>query len=489
MILENRTPSSILAWLVVLTFLPYLGVLIYIFLGINWKKSKEKIAPKVPEDIIKNYLSIYLKEQEKTIAKRTDKEQNATIQNLMNLAINTAYAPITAHNEVQIFHEGSLLFDAVIEDLKKAQRSIHMEYFIWCSDVLGERIKEVLIERAKSGVEVRLVFDGLGSFGRISKKYREELRQSGVKILYFHDPFSIRWVRFVNYRNHRKIIVIDGCISYIGGMNVGQEYIDGGKNFPSWKDTHIKIIGQSCNLIQNIFICDWYNAGGRDLNEFFDKIAHFKDISLSNQNTILQAQISQDTLNSLFPTTQTKGYLPMQIITSGPDSTWDNIQKMYVRMINIAKRHIYIQSPYFVPDEEILCALANTALSGVKVHLMITGIPDKRIAWWVAQTYFESLLNAGVQIYLYDKGFLHSKVCCIDDEVACVGTCNMDIRSFYLHYEINAVLYDSQSAMNFRCEFEKSIDFSHKITLQEYTKQHIFIKLRNSLCRLVAPIL
>ena len=323
-----------------------------------------------------------------------------------------------------------------------------------------------------------------------SRKYRKELKANGIKFLYYHDPFSILWTRFVNYRNHRKIVVVDGVVAYMGGMNMGQEYIDGGKRFNSWKDVHMRIVGDSCNLIQNVFVCDWYNAGGRDLEIFNieeNKHKHFKKIKYADKN--LNEEKVSIIRKDLFPQSFTDKFLPVQIITSGADSKWDSIQKVYSKMIEEAKESIYIESPYFVPDDGFLRTLENAALSEVNVNLMITGNPDKLVAWWVAQTYFETLLNAGVNIYLYEKGFLHSKFCVMDGRIVSCGTCNMDIRSFYLHYEMNAVIYDIDIAKKFEDIFKKDMLDSHKITIEEYSKQPMLVRLRNSACRIIAPVL
>ncbi|MEI0538340.1 phospholipase D-like domain-containing protein [Brachyspira pulli] len=488
MLLENRPPYSFIAWLTVLVFLPYVGVIFYIFLGMDWKKSKRKISAKLPEDMIKKHFSSLLKTQIKILDDmKGNYEKNI---NLVKLAIRSGYSLITVQNEVSIFDDGEELFNAMIQDLKLAEKTIHMEYFIWRSDKLGERIKDVLIKKADQGVEIRLIFDGVGSLKRISHKYKKELKAHGIKFLYYHDPFSILWTRFVNYRNHRKIVVVDGVVSYMGGMNLGQEYIDGGKRFESWKDVHMRIVGDSCNLIQNVFVCDWYNAGGRDLDVFDakeNKHKHSRKIKFANKD--LNEEKLSIIRKDLFPLATTDKFLPVQIITSGPDSNWDSIQKVYSKMIEEAKETIYIESPYFVPDDAFLIALENAALSEVNVNLMITGKPDKLVAWWVAQTYFETLLKAGVNIYLYEKGFLHSKFCVMDGRIVSCGTCNMDIRSFYLHYEMNAVIYDAETAKKFEDMFKKDMMNSHKITLEEYSKQPALVRLRNSACRIIAPVL
>ncbi|WP_295159840.1 phospholipase D-like domain-containing protein [uncultured Brachyspira sp.] len=488
MLLENRPPYSFIAWLTVLVFLPYIGVIFYIFLGMDWKKSKKKISAKLPEDMIKKYFSSMLKEQIKILDNLQGNYSRHI--NLVKLAIRSGYSPITVQNEVYVFDDGKELFDAVIQDLKLAEKTIHMEYFIWRSDKLGEKIKDILIKKANQGVEIRLIFDGVGSLMSISRKYRKELKKNGIKFLYYHDPFSILWTRFINYRNHRKVIVVDGIVSYMGGMNLGQEYIDGGKRFESWKDVHMRIVGDSCNLIQNVFVCDWYNAGGRDLEVFNIKEKRYnitRKLKYINKN--LDKNKFSIIRKDLFPQAATDNFLPVQIITSGADSKWDSIQKVYLKMIEEAKESIYIESPYFIPDEGFLAALENAALSEINVNLMITGKPDKLVAWWVAQTYFETLLKAGVNIYLYEKGFLHSKFCIMDGKIVSCGTCNMDIRSFYLHYEMNAVIYNDSIAQKFENIFKKDALNSHKITSEEYKKQPTLIRLRNSACRIIAPVL
>ena len=345
MLLENKPPYSFIAWLTVLVFLPYIGAIFYIFLGMNWKKSKKKLSAKLPEDLLKRHFSPLLEEQIKIM--NSMEGLYGKNENLVKLAIKSGYSPITVQNEISIFDNGEELFNNIINDLKLAEKTIHMEYFIWRSDKLGKKIKDILIKKAKEGVEVRLIFDGVGSMLRISRKYRRELKRNKIKFLYYHDPFSIFWTRFVNYRNHRKIVVVDGVVSYMGGMNLGQEYIDGGKRFSSWRDVHLRIAGDSCNLIQNIFICDWHNAGGKDLDY------------------VLENKLNDKYLNemkNLFPQSITEKYLPVQILSSGPDSKWDTIQKVYSKMIEEAKESVYIESPYFVPDDGFLQILENASL-------------------------------------------------------------------------------------------------------------------------------
>ncbi len=458
-ILEDKPPEELLAWIVVLVFLPYVGVVIYVLAGINWKKQDRKIIRHIPEKAFENYIGSIIDHQSDFIA-NVSKDIDNDIAKAATLLLRSSNSPITIHNSCELFFEGKSHFLALMKDLEAANSSIHMEYYIWRSDELGERMKDILIRKRNEGVEVRLIFDGVGSFGKISRGYRRELKAAGVEFRYFLDPFSLIWGRMINYRNHRKIVVIDGKIAYSGGMNIGTEYITGGNRFASWRDTHLRLEGESVQLIQSVFLSDWYNSGGTvpDFLRYFS----FDDCRSGN--------------------------LPVQIVTSGPDSDWETIKQFFFLLISNADREVYIQSPYFIPDSSIMGALETAALSGVSVSLMITGVPDKRIPWYVAQTYFENLLRAGVRIYLYHGGFFHPKVM-IADSISTVGTCNMDIRSFNIDYEINAVFYDKRMADLLKERFEADLASCVEVSYSTFRKRNIFVRLRNSILRVLAPVL
>ena len=336
-----------------------------------------------------------------------------------------------------------------------------MEFFIWTSDKLGEEIKNILIQKVKEGVEVRLIFDGVGSFGRIGYKYRSELKHSGVQYKYYLDLFAPFSIIKVNYSNHRKIVVIDGKISYTGGMNVGYEYITGGKRFATWKDTQIKLVGDSVKLIQTVFLVDWYNSKNELLldDKYFPK------------NT----EVTQE--------------MHVQIATSGADSEWDSIQQMYFTMITNANKEIYIQTPYFVPDQSIMTALETAALSGISVNILMTGIPDKRIPFWAAHTYFKPLLKAGVNIFLYKKGFMHSKIVVVDGSMVSIGSCNFDIRSFHINFEINTIIYDSNIASEMIENFYTDLRFCETVSKEYLDNIGILKSFRNSAMRIFSPIM
>jgi len=305
------------------------------------------------------------------------------------------------------------------------------------------------------------LFDGVGCFSKMSRKFKKTLSAAGVNTKLFLDPANVFSGRLLNYCNHRKIVVVDGSVAYTGGMNIGDEYIDGGTKFDYWRDTHIRLEGESVHMLQSIFLADWYNSGG----EKIESLDYFPEINETYEN------------------------LPMQIVVSGPDSEWYSLEKLFLNIIMNANGFVYIQSPYFIPNSSLLNALETTALSGVEVNLMITGNPDKRIPFWVAQTYFESLLAAGVNIFLYNKGFLHSKIIIVDDTISTVGSCNMDIRSFHLDYEVNAVYYNRKKTAELTKQFIFDLQFCKKLTKKDNKKLNVFFRLRNSIFKIIAPVL
>ncbi len=459
-ILDNRPPEVSISWIMLIIFFPVIGLFTFVLFGINWKKTK--LTKQSPDTLFSTHLETILKNQKHFLKKRSLSDEAENDKNkLMNLLMNSNSSILTLKNNCSIYHTGEEFFRDLLKDLENAKSSIHLEFFIWTSDRLGEEIKEILLKKAAEGVEIRLLFDGVGSFGRISYKYKRELKKAGIKYKYYLDlaaPFAIIKI---NYCNHRKIAVIDGEIAYTGGMNVGYEYISGGRRFESWKDTQIRLIGESVSIFQSVFLVDWYNSGDELL----------LDRKYFPENTIAATE------------------MPIQVATSGADSRWDSIHQMYFTMITNANKEIYIQTPYFIPDQSIMTALETAALSGISVNILMTGIPDKLIPYWAAHTYFEPLLNAGVNIFLYKKGFMHSKIVIADGTIVSIGSCNLDMRSFHINYEINALIYDSEIAGEMITSFYKDLEFSETVTRAYLQKTGIFRKFRNSAIRILSPVM
>lgn len=458
---DNKTPQSSVAWIMAIFLIPYVGVAFYILSGINWRKRK--LVKQRPEDLFGSSLREILDNQSSSLLDEKDLI-GSDLSKIMTVTHRAANAIITDHNQIEVYHHGEPCFFQLMEDLRNASSSIHMEYFIFRDDEIGSRIIDILMQKASEGVEVRLLVDGAGSKFTLSYKGRRRLRKSRVDFRIFLDPSNLVTAWLLNYSSHRKIVVIDNEIGYTGGMNIGKEYIDGGRRFESWRDTHMRFVGASVTILQSIFLADWFNSGGRlpDLDEYFGHV-------------------------NLKPAME--GLSGVQLVTSGPDSDWYSIQQLYFTMITNANERVIIQSPYFVPDESISVAMENAALSGVEVNLMITGCPDKRIPFWAAFSYFEPLLRAGVKIYLYQAGFFHSKVVIIDDRPVSVGSCNMDQRSFFLDYELNAIFYDYSITEDYIRQFEEDCRKSQLLDLKTYMEISSVKKFRNSIFRLISPLL
>ncbi len=462
-LLDNKLPQSSIAWILALYLFPYIGPAFYLLSGVNWKRRK--IVRQRPEELFGTHLKPALDHQQIYIAREYERLDNDVVKTLhMNLFSSNAL--ITMNNKVEVFHQGEPMFESMFSDLKQAKTSIHLEYFIFRDDELGEELSEILMQRCAEGVEVKLLVDGFGSMFTLSPGGRRRLLEAGVQVRTFLNPKNIIGAWMINYSNHRKIAVIDGKIAYTGGMNIGKEYLDGGMRFANWRDTHMKISGELTALLQSVFLADWINSGGKvtQPDQYF---------------SLIDEQDESDSPDTL----------PAQILCSGPDSTWYAIQHLYFNMIANADKKVLIQSPYFVPDDGIKTAMETAALSGIDVRLMMTGLPDKRIPFWAAHTYFHSLLEAGVKIYLYKDGFLHTKMVAVDDVIVTTGSCNMDVRSFFLDYELNLVFYDDRMGKEFSDKFEEDMNHCIQLTREDVRKTGFARNLRNSVCRVFSPLL
>lgn len=460
LLLDNREASSTFAWLFLFFVFPLGGLVLYLMIGRNWRPVKGR---KEVQNLHKKLLKIIgpLTENQQPYLNQMRGQWAGSYKNkLFELLYRNSNSLLTVDNSVRVFQDGTSHFDALFTDIENAKHFIHLEYYIWRRDALTRRIRELLKKKISQGVEVRVLFDAMGSL-RLYRWYVHRMRKDGIQIYPYYDFLSVFSLHTLNFRNHRKVAVIDGTIAYTGGMNMGQEYIDGGRKFDVWRDTHIRLEGQAVPVLQGIFLTAWYNTVGEDLFE-----------------------------ERYFPLPpDLKRSVPIQITTSGPDSEWDSIKQLYFSLITSAEKSVYIQSPYFIPDMSIYTALKTAALSGLDVRIMVTGQPDKKLPYWSAFTFFETLLKAGVRIFHYQKGFLHSKTIVVDDDICSVGTANIDIRSFQLNYEVNSLLYDRATADALQKDFMRDMENSREFTLEDYNRLSALIKLRNSGARLFAPLL
>jgi cardiolipin synthase len=457
---ERRDPKSVWAWLLLLFFIPVLGFLFYLFLGQNMHKRKmfhlKEVEDQLSEAIRQQEHQIKTKEMElhdEDISKYTD---------LIMYNLETSGAVLTDDNDIDIFVDGNEKFDALIEDIKNAKHFIHIQYYIIRNDVLFHRIVEALAQKAAEGVEVRVLFDGMGC-RRVRHSYWRKLNEMGIQTAEFFPAILRRFQPRINYRNHRKIVVIDNRVAYVGGFNIGKEYIGLDDKFGHWRDTHLRIRGTGIIGLGLRFVMDW-NYAARE-NIFHDKV--------------LSEGFEQGTRDGC----------AMQIISSGPDNTTEQIRDNYLRLISKAEKSIYIQTPYFIPDESIFNALKIAIRSGIDVNIMIPCKPDHPFVYWATYSYVGELVMAGAKCYTYDNGFLHSKGMIVDCDVFCYGTANMDIRSFALNFEVNAVVYSHEKAYEMEKLFREDLKDCTRITRDMYAGRNLRLRLKEQVCRLLSPLL
>ncbi|HLR52866.1 MAG TPA: cardiolipin synthase [Candidatus Avamphibacillus sp.] len=456
--LEHKDASSAWAWLMVLLFIPILGFFLYLIFGkpisnrkiFTWD-TKSKLG-------VKAAVQSQLRDLDENRFQFKD-ERLAEYKDLYYLHLRNNDAILTTDNQVEIFTDGHDKFNALIQDLEKAKDHIHLLYYIIRNDELGQKIANILIKKANEGVEVRLLFDDLGS-RRLKNKYIKRIRDAGAQVESFFPPKFFKLNLKINYRNHRKLAIIDGKVGYIGGFNIGDEYLGKHKKFGYWRDTHLKICGDAVKNMQTRFILDWNQASRKDI--LYDE---------------------------RYYAAKPKGDVGIQIVSSGPDSEWEQIKNGYIKMIMSAKERIYIQTPYFIPDESLRDALSIAALSGVEVNIMIPNKPDHPFVYWATLSHTGDMLNAGAKVYIYQKGFMHSKTLIIDDKIATVGTANIDVRSFRLNFEVNAFLYDFGLAKRLVDAFHEDVNHSTQMTKKLYNKRSLGIRFKESISRLLSPVL
>ncbi|MEN6500996.1 MAG: cardiolipin synthase [Tenuifilaceae bacterium] len=453
---EKRDPSKTSTWVLLIISLPVLGLILYVIFGQNRRKEKIFNRKEIQDIQQIDYLS---RQQVTNFSKKG--QLNSKISNhisIITLLLNNSKALLTDFNSVSIFFKGKPAFDSIIDELNNATSSIHLEFYIINDDKIGNRIKEVLIAKARLGVKVRVIFDDVGSWS-LPKKYIRELKQAGVEV------FPFMKVRFplltskANYRNHRKIVLIDGRVAFLGGMNIADRYIEGSK-IGMWFDTMLRIEGEAVHSLQVIFLIDWYFVSGELVA---DRPLYFPEVSVST-------------------------YHPIQVATSGPDSDWASIMQAFFLGITKASHHVYIATPYFIPNESILTALKTAALSGIDVQIMLPGISDSTIVYWSSLSYVSELLEAGIKVYLYRHGFNHSKLMMIDGSLAFTGSANMDIRSFEDNFEVAAIMYDDQITRLLESSFIQFRNSSQEITLEEWNRRSAGNSFKEAFARLISPL-
>lgn len=461
--LERKSPQSTYAWLLFLWVLPIFGFLFYLFFSQNLTKRKI-FKYNTPENI---YYKKLLKEQRRTFSRTITIDPDSLLdqyRHSIEFHLNVSQAMYTNDNTIDIYTDGHSKFDALFDAMESAASSIHVEYYIIKYDELAMRMMDILTRKSLEGVSVRLLFDAMGGRYLPSTVLERFISAGGQTGEFF--PSRIKKLNFrINYRNHRKIVVIDGITSFVGGFNVGNEYLGLNPKMGHWRDTHLKIHGSASHELQLRFLLDWRAS--------------------SQENLV----IDPDSQEKYFPAISEKPSAGVQIVSSGPDKPNQQIKQGFLRMITTAESYILIQSPYFVPDESILEALKIALLSGIDVRIMIPNKPDHIFIHWATLAYVGELIAYGANVFIYENGFLHAKTIVVDDNICSVGSCNFDIRSFGLNFETNAFIYDKGVSIALKNVFFEDIKLCTYYSADLYANRSRRIKVKESISRLFSPLL
>ena len=451
-LMDNKQPEKTMAWILVLCFMPIVGIIFYLFFGQNTRK--EKVISERSMDLLMKRSMLEFAEQENLHIPRRNRP-------LMKLFTNQNWALPFKDNEVSIFTDGYEFVSTLLYNIGQAQDHIHLDTYIIEDDPLGNLVADALIDKARQGVEVRLLYDDVGCW-RVKDRFFNRMKAAGIQVYAF---MPVRFPAFtgkVNYRNHRKLCVIDGKVGFIGGMNIALRYVKGTAR-QTWRDTHLCIRGGAVYAIQRAFLVDWYFVSRTLVTDR----RYYPPVDKTISNNCLA-----------------------QIVTSSPVSPWPDIMQGYVRVLLQAHRYVYMESPYFLPTEPVLFAMRTAALAGVDVRLMVPRHSDARLVEWASRSYMMEAIEAGVKVYLYEAGFNHSKLLVSDDKICSCGSTNVDFRSFENNFEANAFFYDEAMALrikNIFLEDEAHCQLTDDVTY--YIKRPFLKRLFESTVRLLSPLL
>jgi len=452
LLLENRNPAKSLSWVLVLLFIPVIGMFFYLLLGQDYRKKKIISKKSIRQVIDRPVASFDISKLDTTL-------MNENQLNLIKLLYKNSESAGYAFNKIDVLADGETTFKALFEAIRNAKDHIHIEFFIFDDDKISNQLRELLIQKAIEGVRVRMIYDYWGSFD-LSKKYLKSLKNAGVYIRPFL-PFRWRISRSskINFRNHRKLIVVDGKVGFTGGLNVADRYLFG-NSLGQWRDTFVRMEGSIVQGLQLLFMVDWFFVD----RKLIDGPQYFPEPVKYELNLV-------------------------QLVNSGPDSDWEAIMQGIASAIASATKYIYIHSPYFMPTDVIATCLQMAALSGVDVRLMIPARSDSRLSDASTSSYLAPALEAGVRVFRYNKGFLHSKAIVIDDLISIVGSCNLDERSFVQNFEANAFIYENKTAVRLKELFLLDAENCDELSTEEWSNRKRRQKLKESFARLFSPLM
>ncbi len=456
-LLKNVNPTKTLSYIIILIVFPFLGILVYYLFGQEYRKNKifnrKNVLNHNVIQSINNEFE-FNKQETKRVADYLDNKVK-----LVKLLYSNKNAPLTLSNDITVFKDGNTKFDKLLEDLNAAKHHIHLEYYVLNDDKIGTKIIDTLCGKALKGVEVRLVYDDVGS--KLTSKTKNRLTKCGVEHHAFMPVVFTKFTGKMNYRNHRKIAIIDGAIGYVGGINIADIYLNDEASNHLWRDTHLRIAGEAIKTLQIHFFTTW---------DFVTK-QKFK------------------TSLDYFPKLSQKNNIGIQIAASGPDTDWANIMEAIFTAIATAREYVYITTPYFVPNDEIITVLQVASKSGVDVRLIIPKESDSWVVKHATNSYLEKLFDANIKVYRYTKSFIHAKTMVVDDVFSTVGTTNMDYRSFNINFEVNAFIYDVETSKLLKQHFLEDLDDSEMIIDKQWAHRSKLEKFKESFCRLWSPLI
>lgn len=448
-ITENRNPVKTLAWVTVLVFVPIFGLILYLIFGMDMRK--ERI-------IGRRGLSKLMKEPLLNYKDHATPEPPAPYEKLVSMMRHANQSYMLPGNKVSPFTDFPSMLHDVLRSIAQAKRHIHVQFYIFMDDAVGHLFRDALVDKAREGVKVRLLYDDVGSW-KAKNSFFREMQQNGIEVLPFGEVKFAALAKRANYRNHRKVVIIDGEVGYIGGMNIAERYYKG-LSWGGWRDTHIRIDGMAVNALQTSFLVDWYYASGKLISDA-----------------------------CYFPKISKQGNTDLQIVTSYPMGEWKTIMQGLLQVISQSRKYLYIQTPYFLPTEPILTALRNAALAGVDVRLMVPRRGDSLLADLASHSYYKEVMTAGVKIYQYNAGYLHAKVVLADDNFVTVGSTNFDFRSFEHNFEINAFIYDPEVVKEMKRIFMTDQEVATRVVAAEWKQRPLWYRFWESLVRLLSPLL
>lgn len=455
-LLKKVNPTKALSYIIGLLALPFIGLIVYYLFGQEYRKTKIFSRKNILNQSVVKNIQEKLELDHKTIDKVDDLLDQKS--KLIPLLYNNEKSKLTINNDVKLIKNGDEKFKLLFKDIKEAKHHIHLEYFVIKDDKIGSELLNLLCEKSKDGLEIRIAIDDVGS--SISSKMKRQIKQAGIEMNSFMPVMFTKFTGQMNYRDHRKIVVIDGKIGYVGGINVSDNYVNA-NNTRYWRDTHIRVVGETVKQLQILFFTTW---------DFVSKG---------------QTEIS----NAYFPEHDCVENVPLQLAASGPDTDWSNIMEAIFVAITNAEDHIYITTPYFIPNSEIVTALQVASRSNITVKIIIPKKSDSWIAEYATNSYLQLLLEAGVEVYQYTKGFIHAKTMVVDGVFSTIGTTNMDYRSFNINFEVNALVYNKKISSELTQFFIDDLKDCHQLQSELWQNRSKRTKLIEAVARLMAPLL